>query len=92
MKAVCPSTLAPWLSHWSGCPANDLDPLDHAPCTCGLRQHYDPWNRLGRPAESPALEESDPAPEPDYRQRQADLRAAGWTPDNSDYVDEFPQW
>jgi hypothetical protein len=37
-----------YLSHDAGCTANDLDPLDQSPCTCGLRQFYDPWNRKGK--------------------------------------------
>lgn len=33
------------LEHEAGCMANDMDPLDHAPCTCGLRDLCDPWGR-----------------------------------------------
>jgi len=31
--------------HSVTCKANDLDPLDHAPCTCGLRATVNPWGR-----------------------------------------------
>lgn len=31
--------------HAVGCAANDLDPLDHSPCTCGLRAAVNPWGR-----------------------------------------------
>lgn len=34
-----------YVSHERGCEANDLDPLDHTPCTCGLRAFFNPWNR-----------------------------------------------
>ena len=34
-----------YLHHEESCQANDLDPLDHAPCTCGLRVFFNPWNR-----------------------------------------------
>ena len=43
-----------WLQHDVGCSANDLDPMDHTPCTCGLRAFYNPWNR----------KEPQPEPEP----------------------------
>ena len=39
--------LAQYAEHRLGCEANDLDPLDHTPCTCGLRDILNPW---GRPA------------------------------------------
>lgn len=32
--------------HAVGCPANDLDPLDHSPCVCGLRDTINPWGRV----------------------------------------------
>lgn len=38
-----------YAAHDTGCAANDMDPLDHSPCTCGLRQFYNPWNRDTRP-------------------------------------------
>lgn len=28
--------------------ASDLDPLDHTPCSCGLRDLIDPWGRKTR--------------------------------------------
>lgn len=31
-----------YLAHDAGCGANDLDYLDHTPCTCGLRRIYNP--------------------------------------------------
>lgn len=34
--------LARYLTHDVGCSANDLDHLDHTPCTCGLRALYNP--------------------------------------------------
>lgn len=34
--------LTRYLSHDIGCVANDLDYLDDAPCTCGLRKFYNP--------------------------------------------------
>ena len=34
--------IARYLQHDVGCGANDLDYLDHSPCTCGLRAHYNP--------------------------------------------------
>lgn len=34
--------LTRYLSHDAGCGANDLDYLDHSPCTCGLRLYYNP--------------------------------------------------
>ena len=41
--------LEPYLHHDVGCEANDLDLLDHSPCTCGLRAFYNPWNRKPTP-------------------------------------------
>lgn len=35
-----------YLAHHDGCSANDLDYLDHTPCTCGLRLIYNPKGRL----------------------------------------------
>jgi hypothetical protein len=37
--------LLAFVEHSPGCRANDLDPLDHTPCTCGLRRLYNPWGR-----------------------------------------------
>jgi hypothetical protein len=34
--------LTRYLCHDIGCSANDLDHLDDAPCTCGLRKLYNP--------------------------------------------------
>jgi hypothetical protein len=34
-----------YVQHDVGCSANDLDPLDHSPCTCGLRSFYNPFGR-----------------------------------------------
>lgn len=34
-----------YVQHDAGCIANDLDPLDRSPCTCGLRQIHNPWGR-----------------------------------------------
>jgi len=34
--------LTRYLSHSGGCAANDLDYLDDTPCTCGLRNFYNP--------------------------------------------------
>lgn len=34
--------ISPWLTHDIGCKANDLDYLDKSPCTCGLRNYYNP--------------------------------------------------
>lgn len=34
--------LSRYLTHDVGCKANDLDYLDHTPCTCGLRALYNP--------------------------------------------------
>ena len=31
-----------YVEHDTGCNANDLDYLDHSPCTCGLRKFYHP--------------------------------------------------
>lgn len=31
-----------YVQHNTGCMANDLDYLDHSPCTCGLRTLYNP--------------------------------------------------
>lgn len=33
------------VEHAVGCAANDLDPLDHTPCACGLRLKFNPWGR-----------------------------------------------
>ena len=41
--------LQQFVSHEHGCAANDLDPLDDAPCTCGLRSFFNPWNRKEAP-------------------------------------------
>ena len=45
IAAAIPEAIIRYLQHDIGCEANDLDPLDHAPCTCGLREFYNPWNR-----------------------------------------------
>ena len=37
--------IARWLQHDVGCSANDLDYLDKTPCTCGLREIYNPKNQ-----------------------------------------------
>ena len=34
-----------YVHHDVGCEANDLDPMDHSPCTCGLRAIHNPWGR-----------------------------------------------
>lgn len=34
--------MALYVAHNSGCEANDLDYLDKAPCTCGLRRYHNP--------------------------------------------------
>lgn len=34
--------------HSVSCKANDLDPMDHTVCTCGLRQKFNPWGRNDR--------------------------------------------
>ena len=34
--------MAMYVSHGDSCRANDLDYLDDAPCTCGLRAFYNP--------------------------------------------------
>lgn len=34
-----------YVAHDVGCSANDLDPLDHAECACGLRRFYNPFGR-----------------------------------------------
>jgi len=34
--------MALYVAHDAGCEANDLDYLDKTPCTCGLRQFYNP--------------------------------------------------
>ena len=39
-------SLQQYLTHHEGCSANDLDYLDHTPCTCGLRLIYNPKGRL----------------------------------------------
>jgi hypothetical protein len=44
-KSVDIEALSRYLSHDDGCPANDMDPLDHSSCTCGLRKLYNPWGR-----------------------------------------------
>ena len=31
-----------YVAHDNGCAANDLDYLDKSPCTCGLREFYNP--------------------------------------------------
>lgn len=31
-----------YVQHETGCDANDLDYLDKSPCTCGLRDYYNP--------------------------------------------------
>lgn len=80
--------LSRWLQHDSTCRANDLDPLDHTACSCGLRQYYDPWKRSATISLRGIVDET----ELDYKEEQAKLRADGWDAYNSDYVDEFPQW
>ena len=80
--------IARWLQHDVGCSANDLDYLDKTPCTCGLREIYNPKNQKTT-GTTPEYSER---PDMSYRDHQAKLRADGWTPYNSDYVDEFPQW
>ncbi|WP_313326208.1 hypothetical protein [Sphingobium yanoikuyae] len=34
--------MARYVTHDTGCAANDLDYLDKSPCTCGLRVFYNP--------------------------------------------------
>ena len=34
--------MALYVTHDSGCEANDLDYLDKSPCTCGLRRYHNP--------------------------------------------------
>lgn len=83
--------LSRWLQHDVGCTANDLDYLDDSPCTCGLREHYNP---KGTKHNAPALDElaDSAADEWNYREEQARWRSNGWDAYNSDYVDEFVTW
>lgn len=46
------SVLSPYLCHGVGCSANDLDQLDHSPCTCGLRKFYNPKGLSDTPPET----------------------------------------
>lgn len=83
-------TLSRWLQHDVGCMANDLDYLDNSPCTCGLREHYNP---KGTKRNAPVFCETYSSDDRwDYREEQARLRSNGWNAYNSDYVDEFPTW
>ena len=44
--------MACYVQHDAGCEANDLDYLDKAPCTCGLRRFYNPKGHAD-PEQSP---------------------------------------
>lgn len=83
--------VARWLQHDIDCPANDLDPLDSSPCTCGLRYFYDPKG-LNSATSSKSVDNSIENETFSYRDYQIKLREDGWNAYNSDYVDEFPQW